>query len=59
MLVAAVMAVAIWVVGEDFGTLFSGSATDPNSGPLLVLLAAAYWPVRRAAPELTAVPVSG
>jgi len=59
MLVAAVMVVAIWVVGEDFGTLFSGSATDPNSGPLLVLLAAAYWPVGRAAPGMTAVPVSG
>jgi len=55
MLVAVALAVAIWVVGEDFGTLFSGSATDPNSGPLLVLLAAAYWPVGRAAPELTAV----
>ena len=26
--------------------LAGGSATDPNSGPLLILLALAYWPVR-------------
>jgi hypothetical protein len=23
-----------------------GQATDPNSGPLLMLLAACFWPVR-------------
>ena len=26
----------------------TGQATDPNTGPLLILLAAAYWPLRRA-----------
>jgi hypothetical protein len=41
---AIVVAVVIWVVGENFGTILAGSATDPNSGPLLVLLAIAYWP---------------
>ena len=41
---AIVVAVAIWVVGENFGMILAGSATDPNSGPLLVLLAIAYWP---------------
>jgi len=46
--VAMVVGLAIWVVGEDFGTVFSGSGTDPNSGPLLGLLAVAYWPLRRA-----------
>jgi hypothetical protein len=45
---AGLVAVVIWVVGEGFGGVFSGPATDPNSGPLLVLLAAAYWPVRAA-----------
>ena len=49
MVAAVVVALVIWIVGEDFGQLFSGSATDPNSGPLLVLLAAAYWPIRRRA----------
>jgi hypothetical protein len=44
LLLAIVVALAIWVVGENFGAIFAGSATDPNSGPLLILLAAAYWP---------------
>jgi lipopolysaccharide export LptBFGC system permease protein LptF len=43
---AVVAAVLIWVVGENFGLLFPGGATDPNSGPLLVLLALTYWPLR-------------
>jgi hypothetical protein len=47
--VAIVVALAIWVVGENFGGILSGSGTDPNSGPLLVLLAIAYWPSDRAA----------
>jgi hypothetical protein len=51
-LVAVAAGLGIWVVGEDLGTLLSGSATDPNTGPLLVLLAAAYWPLRRAAPDI-------
>ena len=44
--VAVVLALGIWVVGENFGQVFSGSATDPNSGPLLALLAVAFWPRR-------------
>ncbi|MGO9197239.1 MAG: hypothetical protein ACLQK4_08935 [Acidimicrobiales bacterium] len=44
---AIVIALAIWVVGEAFGGIFSGSGTDPNSGPLLVLLALAFWPAVR------------
>jgi hypothetical protein len=44
LVLAAVAAVALWVTGEDFGALLSGSATDPNTGPLLVLLAVAFWP---------------
>jgi len=43
-LLGVVMSVAIWVVGENAGAIFAGSATDPNSGLLLVLVAAAYWP---------------
>lgn len=46
--VAIVLAALIWVVGEAFGALFSGSGTDPNSGPLLALLALAYLPARAA-----------
>ena len=45
--VVAVLIVApiIWVVFEDFGGIFTGSGTDPNSGPLLFLLALCYWPL--------------
>ena len=45
---AAAVALLIWVVAENFGGILAGSGTDPNTGPVLVLLAAAYWP-RRAA----------
>jgi hypothetical protein len=46
-LVAAIaVAALIWVFGEAFGGLLTGTATDPNSGPLLALLALTYWPAR-------------
>lgn len=45
LVLAIVTAFAVWVVGQNFGMIFPGGATDPNSGPLLVLLALAYWPV--------------
>ena len=45
LLLAVVAGLAVWVVGENFGMVFTGMATDPGSGPLLILLAAAYWPV--------------
>ncbi len=32
-------ALAAWFVGESLGTYWTGLATDPNSGPLIVLLA--------------------
>ena len=41
--VAVAIATASWVLTQDLGALFAGGATDPNSGPLLVLLALAYW----------------
>jgi hypothetical protein len=44
LLLALVVAVLLWVLGEALGAMLSGSATDPNSGPLLALLALAYWP---------------
>jgi len=48
LLLAIVVALLIWVVSEGLGGILAGGATDPNSGPLLVLLAVAYWPVRMA-----------
>jgi hypothetical protein len=51
-MLAVALGVVIWVL-EDFGGILTGSGTDVNSGPLLVLLAATYWPAfarRRPAP---------
>jgi hypothetical protein len=49
LVLAIVVAAVIWVFGEAFGMIIAGGATDPNSGPLLALLALAYWPVKAAA----------
>lgn len=43
LVVGAAIGLVIWVVGENFGALFTNGATDLNSGPLLVLLVALYW----------------
>jgi hypothetical protein len=41
-----VLSLIIWVAVEQFGGVLAGGATDPNSGPLLVLLLVCYWPLR-------------
>ncbi|HEX3841150.1 MAG TPA: hypothetical protein VHU85_10195 [Acidimicrobiales bacterium] len=41
---------AIWLM-EDFGGIFTGHGTDPNSGILIILLAATFWPLHRAEPD--------
>jgi hypothetical protein len=54
LILAIVVSALLWVVGEGMGAIFTGQATDVNTGPLLVLLAAAYWPKAasdRAAPD--------
>jgi hypothetical protein len=42
---AAILAAVSWVLTENLGELLTGTATDPNTGPLLILLAVAYWPL--------------
>jgi hypothetical protein len=42
--VVAVFAV-IWVAVQNLGGILAGGATDPNSGPLVILLALIYWPL--------------
>ncbi len=32
-----------WAVGQNFGQLFSGQATDPSTGPLVIVLALAVF----------------
>jgi hypothetical protein len=43
--VAIVLNLAYWVFGQGLGGLLTGSATDPNSGPLFILLALALFPL--------------
>jgi len=43
-LIAAIaLNLVYWVVGQGFGGIFAGGATDPNAGPLFVLLACALY----------------
>lgn len=37
--VAIVLNLAYWVIGQGLGGVFTGFATDPNSGPAFILLA--------------------
>ncbi len=56
---AVVVALAVGVLGQDLGGLFTGTATDPGTGPLLILLALAFWPARLAAGEVSGPEVAG
>jgi lipopolysaccharide export LptBFGC system permease protein LptF len=35
------LALAIWVVAQNFGALYTGQATDPNTAPLIMVMAVA------------------
>jgi hypothetical protein len=48
LVLAIVLALVIWVCVQALGGILASGGTDPNSGPLLVVLALAYWPTRRA-----------
>jgi hypothetical protein len=52
LILGIVLAAVIWVFGEAFGGILTGGATDPNSGPVLALLALAYWPLATATAAL-------
>jgi hypothetical protein len=43
--VSIVLSLVYWVLGQSLGALFAGGATDPNAGPLFVLLACAMFPL--------------
>jgi hypothetical protein len=55
LVLALVLAAAIWLA-EGLGGMLTGSGTDPNSGPLLALLALAYWPMAKAVSGQAATP---
>jgi len=55
---AIVIASVLWLA-QGLGGIFTGSGTDPNTGPLLALLALAFWPGPRAPDDLgTVVPIT-
>ena len=39
LVLAAVLNLIYWVVGQGFGGIFQGGATDPNAGLLFIVLA--------------------
>ena len=57
LVLALILAAAIWLA-EGLGGMLTGSGTDPNSGPLLALLAIAYWPVATAVTRHAATPAA-
>jgi len=44
LIAAIIISVIVWYSGEGFGMIFTGMATDFNSGLLLVVIALACWP---------------
>jgi hypothetical protein len=47
---AVAIAAALWLA-QGLGGILTGSATDPDTGPLLALLALAFWPLASSAAE--------
>jgi hypothetical protein len=41
--IAIVLNLIFWVVGQGFGGIVEGGATDPNAGPLFIFLTGALW----------------
>jgi hypothetical protein len=57
LVLALVVAACIWVLAQALGGILAGGATDVNSGPLLALLALAYWPLRTVPAAPATVPL--
>jgi hypothetical protein len=51
---ALAVAAALWLAG-GLGGILTGSATDPGTGPLLALLALAFWPAAPTAPAASPI----
>lgn len=50
LVVATALGLLFWIA-EGFGGIFTGEGTDPNTGPILILLAACFWPRSTAIPS--------
>ena len=53
LIAAIVLNLLYWVIPQGLGAIFAGGATDPNSGPLFVLLACAMLPLTGRRAETT------
>jgi hypothetical protein len=42
---AIALNIVYWVLPQGLGGIFAGGSTDPNAGPLFVLLACAMYPL--------------
>jgi hypothetical protein len=45
LIAGGLLSLAFWVTGQGLGGIFTGSGTDPNSGPLVALLALSMMPI--------------
>jgi hypothetical protein len=59
LVLAILVAAFIWVFAQALGGILAGGATDVNSGPLLALLALAYWPLGTVTTTPSATPLAG
>lgn len=48
LVLGALLALGVWIVGQDLGGILTGQGTDPNSGLLYIMLALTCWrwPIR-------------
>lgn len=46
-LIAGCVMAGIYWIAQDFGEIFTSQGTDPNTGPLLALLALTFWVLSR------------
>ena len=53
---SVVIAVVYFVIGQGMGGVFTGSGTDPGTGPVLILLAVWLYPLHRSRKPLGAGP---
>ena len=44
LLAGGLLSLVFWITGQGFGGIFTGSGTDPNTGPLVILLALSMMP---------------
>jgi hypothetical protein len=59
LVLALVVSAVIWIFAQALGGVIASGATDPNSGPLLALLALCYWPARLPPPRTASAPIAG